>query len=122
MFQGITKNQIKTNEHSRAGACPTFFRALCQTARRGGKRGYFLAAHELMRSVPELCPDGMGVEDWNHQLASLDKLLDSTDTDEEIWAWFKTNLPRCTSLVPVRRRSSFVSGVRVLVETQGFDH
>jgi hypothetical protein len=100
------------------GACPTFFRACCATARMGGDNGYRWAAYELTRALDSLSPDALDAEEWMERLEALSDLLEDDD-EEAVFAWFDDNLPRCMALVPRRRRPSFLAGVHQFVEEYG---
>jgi hypothetical protein len=123
--RGISKKEPKSAR--RSGACPTFFRAACATAMVGGTTGYNAAAYELTRNLPTLGPYEMTEAEWNERLDQLGELLSigfpGSDEEEnangQIVAWFEANLPRCMALVPVRRRDSFVKGVRAFREHEG---
>jgi hypothetical protein len=91
------------------GAFPTYFRALCEEARRGGDEGYAAAGHELTRHLPELV-DGDSPAKVEAKLAELKELIRGRD-DPNVIAWFKRVLPRCIDLVPIRRHRTFLRGV-----------
>ena len=54
--------------------CPSFFRALCREATRGGADGYFRPGHELKRHVDHLQPDDASDEDWADATGELQAL------------------------------------------------
>ena len=51
------------------------------------------------------------VEDDGDAYEDLIKLHTHFDEDA-VWQWFHDHLPRCAALVPSKRRSNFVEGVR----------
>jgi hypothetical protein len=99
---------------SAGGACPTFFRALCQEARRGGDQGYAAAGHELTRNLTRLV-DGDTPDEVARKMAELVGRIRTRD-DPGVIDWFSRELPRCMALVPRRRRSTFLRGVYRMVD------
>jgi hypothetical protein len=96
-----------------SGALPNFFRALCAEAASGGTRSYADAGYELMRHIVDVGPYDLGYDEWMAITDKLDDLLREEGTpDEKVVAWFEANLPRCIALVPAKRHTSFVQGVR----------
>ena len=91
------------------GAFPTFFRALCQEARRGGDEGYAAAGHELTRHLRGLV-DGDSAAEVDAKVSELAKRIRRRD-DPGVTDWFERELPRCMALVPGRRRRTFLRGV-----------
>jgi hypothetical protein len=90
-------------------AIPTFFRALCYDARRGGSASYSGAGHELYRHAEGLLYGG----DWEEQHTErqrLDDLVEAGD-DAAVIRWFELHFPNCMKLVPRRRRQAFLTGV-----------
>jgi hypothetical protein len=119
-MQAVEKLERSRPRESRVnrGACPTFFRACCATAKSGGDSGYKWAAYELTRALDGLCPDELDAPEWTDHLEVLSDLLEEAD-EEAILEWFDDNLPRCMKLVPRRRRGSFLEGVLQFVEEHG---
>jgi hypothetical protein len=87
------------------GACPPFFRVLCEIARAGGESNYSVAGYELMRIVRPLVPQ--------ENIGDLRRLLRRRADEEDVLDWFRGNLPQCIELVPWRRRGKFLAGVRL---------
>lgn len=102
------------------GACPSYFMALCQEAKRGGANGYWTAGHELARHVAEHADAALDSDDWDGRLDGLQSLIDLQD-DEGVLAWFDSELPRCMKLVPARRRQQFLKGVYAMVNEDSGD-
>jgi hypothetical protein len=108
------------------GVCPTFFVACCHEAARGGTNGYAAAGRTLARHLHALAPYEMEEAEWEEELRRLeDRLYPPREggllaifnpDDEQVWEWFTRNLPRCTALVPRRRREQFLAGVYEAVE------
>jgi hypothetical protein len=106
------------------GACPTFFMACCHEAARGGTNGYAVAGRTLAIHLHSLTPFDME-EEGQAEMKKLEDLLYPprqegwallNPDDEKVWEWFTRNLPRCTALVPNRRRGQFLAGVYEAVE------
>jgi len=95
--------------------CPTFFRALCSEARRGGLASYVGAGHELMRHVERLAPYCADDDDWDAEVEKLNSLVEQED-DQAVLTWFVDHYPKCMQLVPKRRRESFLAGVYAMAE------
>lgn len=101
---------------------PTFFRARCNDARRGGTASYRTAGYELARHVSNLI-EGRSDEDIESKLDELAELLLPTSPsdprkidrelrdDSAVIAWFKREFPACIAVVPARRRGQFLTGV-----------
>lgn len=96
------------------GGVPSFFRACCIEAGQGGANGYASAGWHLANSIAgSQMPYDLEPEEWEKEIEALKELLvDDDDDDEGVWAWFTRHYPKCTELVPTRRRSQFVAGVR----------
>lgn len=85
------------------GARPTFFRARCAEARKGGNQGYFGAGWHLgLHTVRQACEEA--------PVDVLEHACDQLDLDAVI-AWYREWLPRCLALVPRRRLRQFAKGV-----------
>jgi hypothetical protein len=97
-----------------SGACPTFFKALCWEARRGGGLGYDRAGTQLTHVAAELVAFDTD-EEWTEKLKGLEALLLARD-DAGVLGWFDRELPKCMALIPRRRRASFLAGVYREVE------
>ena len=106
----ITKSNFRPKiEHKKVfEGCPTFFRACCAEARKGGLGhsyrvpGYHLGLH-CFELVTGSVPDS--------KMDALERLLSARDSDiNTIWEWLVENLPRCMALVPVKRKNIFVEG------------
>jgi hypothetical protein len=102
----------KPSSRARGGACPSFFRSACATAKAGGESGYGVAAYQLTAALHTLAPLEVEDDEWHDRLSHLLTLVERAGTDEQIIEWFDTNLPRCLALVPSRRHFAFVCGVR----------
>lgn len=89
-------------------ACPTFFRACCRDAAYGGAQTYANAGWHLALHVSGF-GDDFEEADWGDV---IDELRACIDDDAAAWSWFEDHVPRCAALVPEKRRTKFVSGVR----------
>jgi hypothetical protein len=119
----VTKKRAKFREPSHtvprktSGACPTFFKAICQEARRGGELGYDWAGRNLLRKAASLISWDT-VDQLKAKEAELSGLVWSRD-DTGVLAWFDRELPRCMALIPRRRRKQFLLGIYKEVEEDG---
>jgi hypothetical protein len=96
------------------GACPSFFFARCREASYGGDCGYHDAGRTLATHLYSLNPFDVEEADWCEKVEQLKRLLltASGASDEAVLSWFQRWLPRCLALVPPRRRSNFLDGLR----------
>jgi hypothetical protein len=100
---------------------PTFFRALCYEATRGKTYGYMIVGYEFARHTPSLVACGYANrEEFVAQLGLLKAALDAGDVDA-IWEWYWDEYPWCMSLVPARRKNTFVKGVQGAYEGENLD-
>jgi len=115
------ERQPETSHSSLRGPCPSFFKACCATAAIGGSASYKWAGYQLARHVRSICPCELEEEEWLARLDCLYELVEEGADDEAITAWLEENLPRCTALVPARRRRIFIEGMLKSFEDYGFD-
>src|SRR5262249_4351797 len=88
---------------------PTFFRALCAEAARGG---YYRPGYELARHMMDLVPYEAEGDDWLDELVEFRGLFEAGDLDDpRIREWLVRHYPRCMELVPERRQRQFNLGV-----------
>jgi hypothetical protein len=92
-----------------SGACPTFFKATCWEASRGGGHGYDWAGRKLIGCASSLIAADT-TEEQDEKVKELTGLI-SARNDDLVLAWFDRELPRCMELIPQRRRASFLAGV-----------
>src|SRR5262245_48965915 len=91
---------------------PTFFRACVQEARGGGSMGYEHPGWHLANGLSSLVPYDVEGEAWENVIAvELGGRLDAGD-DAGVLAWLDAHYPRCMALVPQRRRTQFLAGVK----------
>ncbi|MGV3722457.1 MAG: DUF1778 domain-containing protein [Actinomycetota bacterium] len=95
---------------------PTFFRARCLEASRGGSSSYGDAGYHLCLNLGSQQPYDLTNEAWDECLDQLREFADEQD-EAGIISWFEKLYPRCMSLVPTRRRSQFAAGVYQARET-----
>ena len=88
---------------------PSFFRACCRDASRGGGFGFDHPGRELARHVIDLSPYGYDDDEWMAEVSCLEPLVQEND-DRGVVAWFVAYYPKCMALVPKRRRRSFAAG------------
>jgi hypothetical protein len=101
----------------KSGPLPTFFRATCFEASRGGDRGYGWAGRTLLGAAADLIEWQTSAE-LQDKFQGLKVAIDRGD-DAGILGWFDRELPRCMALIPKRRRRMFLDGVYKAVEEQG---
>jgi len=94
---------------------PTFFRALCAEARRGGTNGYYLAGQEFTRHLESNMPNDLSEDQWYDQLKELQGMIEN-ENNLGIWKWLRRIYPRCMELVPTRRRDQFLKGLYEYLE------
>jgi hypothetical protein len=90
-------------------ALPTFFRACCAEASRGGAQSYADAGWHLANSLGRY-DDDLSEADWAETVKDLVAAL--RQDDNAVWQWFDDHMPRCAGRVPLKRRAKFVEGVR----------
>lgn len=129
-------SQTRTSASKAFGGVPSFFKALCWTARKGGAAGYSMAGYELARNIGGLQPDGMDEDEWEARLESLTMLVMPTQhgehgigfiqrgvrDDDATAAWFSETFPKCMALVPKRRVPQFVAGVYQAFDDEVVDY
>ena|SRR2546427_5550786 len=94
----------------RRTSVPSFFRAGCWEASRGGTNTYATPAWHLAIHVDEQIPYDVEQDEWSEQIAKLLDLCGKEDYDS-IWQWFVDHYPKCMKLVPIRRKEQFVKGI-----------
>lgn len=94
---------------------PGFFRTCCYEASMGGNNGYAAAGWHLGIHTGEQQPYDAEDDEWEQMIGELTNALDADD-DAAVWRWYATTFPKCAALVPSRRRSRFVSGVKQAYE------
>lgn len=124
--KAVTKAE-KEHPVARFRGVPTWFRACCLEASRGGKQGFYWVGRQLASHLADLEP--YDAEDWGHELRRLESLIidkipteqkgivrilpksrKSEWTGEEVWQWLYKNYPKCMDLIPKRRRDQFLGG------------
>jgi hypothetical protein len=118
-----TKPPAAPKQH---GGVPTYFRALCAEAARGGEFGYRSPGYELARHLSDQQPYDADADEWGAELQRLSDLLLPRNPatppgpgriayhlrdDAAVWRWFEEHYPKWAALVPPRRRKQFVAGV-----------
>jgi hypothetical protein len=109
--------RVKKRPPSRGvhGGVPSFFKACCGEAAKGGKRGYFTAGWQLASSVGSESPYDIELEGWVEEVKHLQEFLAEGD-DDGAWEWFQEHYPKFMALVPARRKAQFLDGVREAYE------
>lgn len=98
------ESPMQVDVDSRSRGVPSFFRALCATAARGGRRGYWAAGYELARHTDDIL-GGVADDDFEQLRQAVRGDLSA------VVEWYERRLPRCVRLVPARRRLNFAEGV-----------
>ena len=94
---------------------PTYFRACCMEATRGGELGYGHPAYHLSIHLCTEVPWAADFDGWSDEIQRLLEHLANRD-DEGVWEWFIEHFPSWMKLVPRRRWSQFVHGVHLAYE------
>ena len=108
---------------------PSYFRARCLEARRGGQFSYADAGFHLGIHLRNHIADDAGEEEWNRIVDDLVERLEPRDDGTpvprressidgfdlmvvpKVIAWFEVHMPKCIRLVPPGRRGKFVEGL-----------
>ena len=105
------------------GGVPSWFRATCYEASKGGAGGYKIAGYKLASSLGKESPHDIEDDEWSEEIEKLKGLLDVAvkrsshgpytriDDGAPVIAWFTEHYPKAMALVPARRRDQFVAGV-----------
>ena len=88
---------------------PTWFRALCLEASRGGSSSYEWVGFKLACSLEAEIPYDLSPDEWIEEINELTRCLDADNV--AAWAWLEAHLPKFAALVPERRRTSLVAGM-----------
>ena len=107
MQQTATKEPRARARHS---GVPTFFRAACDEAKRGGSWGYSKPGYHLAIHLDSQVPFDVERNEWRE----LGEQLVSRLADENLDAaydWFCEHFPTAMRLVPARRSHQFTKGV-----------
>ena len=87
---------------------PSWFRASCSTASRGLHDGYAAVGYSLGRALEHEVPDDLALDEWVDMIEEID----TSDDNDEAFAWLDAHLPKMLRLVPRRRRERFIAGFR----------
>jgi len=106
------KNIMENNDIRRPthGGIPTYFRALCYTASKGGEQGYNWVGFSFSQDTESEVPSDADSEQWREMLGQIQKYIEYRD-EENIWLWYKKTYPKALALIPAKRRKSFVRGI-----------
>jgi hypothetical protein len=89
---------------------PTFFRACCLESQCLTPIGYAHAGRHLTGHVEGLIPFDVSFDEWETIISRLRHSI-AVGNDRAILKWFCKHYPACMSLVPRRRRDTFLKGV-----------
>ena len=112
----MENKQIKEFRGEPSNACPSFFRACCVEARKGGTHSYREAGWHLSIHLDEQIDDPRAMDELTEIIDNELIPMDEISADRVILVWFGHYLPLCMQLVPKRRRGSFVKGFWQAVE------
>jgi len=103
-------NMEKTITRSTHGGIPTFFRALCMTASKGGEHSYKYVGYSFGAATSSEIPWDASYDEWENMLEEVRRYIENEDR-ESIWQWYKDVYPSAMKLIPARRKDSFVDGI-----------
>ncbi len=109
----VPDDQVRSTRKFRG--VPTYFRACCMEASRGGSLGYDHPAYHLSIHLDSEIPWEADLDGWSEEIERLLEHLENQD-DDGIWEWFTEHYPACMKLVPRRRWKQFVQGVHLAYE------
>lgn len=90
---------------------PSWFRAACRSASRGGRYGYFGVGRSFAESIGQLVPLNLEFDQWGDEVEQFAALFDAED-ETAIWHWFEQRFPKLAARIPPQRRESFIDGMR----------
>jgi Holliday junction resolvase RusA-like endonuclease len=93
---------------------PTFFSALCETAKAGGSSSYSDVGYQLARHLQDQPPDDLDQCEWAERIGGLYQLLENKEY-ESVWNWLCEHLA-FVRRVPTERRRQLVAGVNQAYE------
>ena len=86
------------------GGCPSFFRRCVEESKRS-RDGYRIAGYHLAQNLRRLIHDEVDPE--------IEREIDDhvqRDDFDGAWDWLRRTLPKCMTLVPLRRKGTFLRG------------
>jgi hypothetical protein len=100
---------------------PSFFRSCCDEARQGGVSSYQRAGYHLTLHLDSQCPYGLEEDEWEKEIDLLVKAIGEDDR-AGVWSWYKRLFPKAMSLVPERRKETFVDGIFKCVDNDNLPY
>lgn len=98
---------------------PSWFRATCHEASRGGSNNYQYAGMQLGRRVGNEIPHALDYNEWDQEVDTLRGHCEKVDT-KGIIEWLVEFYPAMMQLVPSRRREALAAGIiDAYEETEG---
>ena len=102
-----------------SGPCPTYLRAMCETAKAGGSTGDEAVGDDLLNLAATEPSWDVEEQEWSRRLRNIEKLLarrrrivsEGPEVDAAVLACFEEYVPRCLRLIPARRRTALLRGV-----------
>lgn len=113
----------ETIENATSNWCPIWFRGNVASARlqrdisTGFQADYATAGWHLGIHLRDLVQMAYAFEGFQDVIRNeLDACLDDDEREEKLWAFLRKRFPKMMSLVPSRRRHTFMKGVMFAVE------
>jgi len=91
------------------GNPPSFFKAACIEASKGGIGSYYNVGCLFAKSIHQLAPYTLNIEEWDQEIDILKKNVLSK-RDDEVLHWLNQVYPKLMKLVPSKRRTQFLDG------------
>jgi len=100
---------------------PSYLRATAWEASHDFKDGYRWFGNKLASHLLEMVENDLEVDEGEDEAELTDAILDfiAEATDDEIWKWLRTAMPKCMALVPPRRKDTFMLGFNEVLEDEG---
>ena len=91
------------------GNPPSFFKAACIEASKGGIGSYYNVGCLFAKSIHQLAPYTLNMEEWDQEIDILKKNVLSK-RGGEVLHWLNQVYPKLMKLVPSKRRTQFLDG------------
>jgi len=92
-------------------ACPSFFKACCIQAQRGGSESYYAAGYELARHLADILEDDADREAFSKKIDIAFNEKDEKQSRELLLKVLQQHLPACIKLVPEKSQlTTFADG------------
>ena len=91
------------------GNPPSFFKAACIEASKGGINSYYNVGCLFAKSIHQSAPYTLNFEEWDQEIEILKKNVLSK-RDDEVFHWLNQVYLKLMKLVPSKRRKQFLDG------------